>query len=278
MTPKDLTLTEEKAGFAHVIGDPIAHSKSPLIHTFWLKTMGLDATYSALRVQRTELTDYVAHNRKDPAWLGCNVTMPLKLDALLLADDVTDRAAAAGAANLLVPREGRLVAANSDVGAVMTLVAPMVEKSASEGIVVLGNGGAARAILVALRYLKVEQVRLQARDMTAALALAVEFGLPEGPSPFTRPIDLGGLINATPLGMSGQPSLHLDLAMPRHGWVMDIVTDPVETPLLRQARLAGLKTIDGIAMLVEQAASSFELFFGKAPPRNRDVELLEKLR
>ncbi len=266
-------------GYAHVIGDPIAHSKSPIIHRFWLDALGIEAEYTALRVPRADLDDYVARERQRAEWRGCNVTMPLKLDALLLADHATDRAAAAGAANILVPRDGKLMAGNSDVGAVMALVAPLLGKDKPEGIVVLGNGGAARAVLVALRYLQVEHVRIQARDMAAALALAVEFGLSEGPSPFNRPIDLGGLINATPLGMADHPALTLDLsAMPTGGWAMDMVTDPTETTLLIQARSEGLKTIDGIAMLVEQAAASFELFFGKPPPRDRDGALLEMLR
>ena len=279
MTSSATPSTEGGAGFAHVIGDPIAHSKSPIIHRFWLDALGIDGDYSAVQVPRGDLADYVARERQVPLWRGCNITMPLKLDALLLADEATDRAAAAGAANILVPRDGKLIAGNSDVGAVMALVAPLLADGAPEGIVVLGNGGAARAVLVALRYLQVEQVRIQARDMASALALAVEFGLPEGPSPFDRPIDLGGLINATPLGMADHPALTLDIAaIPQGGWVMDMVTDPTETALLRHARLDGLKTIDGIAMLVEQAAASFELFFSQTPPRERDATLLEMLR
>lgn len=279
MTSSVASPAESKGGYAHVIGDPIAHSKSPIIHRFWLEALGIAGEYSALRVPRAGLADYVARERQQPEWRGCNVTMPLKLDALLLADDATDRAAAAGAANILVPRDGKLIAGNSDVGAVISLVAPLNGKDLPEGIVVLGNGGAARAVLVALRYLQAEHVRIQARDMAAALALAIEFGLSEGPSPFNRPIDLGGLINATPLGMADHPALTLDLSdMPKGGWVMDMVTDPTETALLRQARSAGFKTIDGITMLVEQAAASFELFFGRPPPRDRDASLLEMLR
>ncbi len=279
MTSSPTASGAPSASYAHVIGDPIAHSKSPIIHRFWLDSLGIEGDYSAVRVPRSDLPSYVARERQLSEWRGCNVTMPLKLDALLLADEATDRAAAAGAANILVPRDGKLIAGNSDVGAVMALVSPWIGNGAPDGIVVLGNGGAARAVLVALRYLQVEQVRLQARDMAAALALAVEFGLPEGPSPFDRPVDLGGLVNATPLGMAGHPALELAIStMPEGGWVMDMVTDPTETELLRQARLAGLKTVDGIAMLVEQAAASFELFFGKSPPRERDSTLLEMLR
>ncbi len=264
--------------YAEVIGDPIAHSKSPLIHGFWLDRVGIDADYRATRVARGELAEFIAGRRADPAWRGCNVTMPLKLDALLLADEATDRATTAGAANLLAEREGKLVAANTDVGAVAALLAPILAAT-SAGITVLGNGGAARAVLVALRVLGRSDVRIQARDMAKALKLAVEFDLPEGPSRFDRPVDTPGLINSTPLGMTGYPDVAIDIdSMPADGWVFDLVTDPVDTDLLKRARLRGLKTLDGIAMLVEQAATSFELFFGKPPPRDRDAELLEMLR
>lgn len=265
--------------FAEVIGDPIDHSKSPIIHGFWLKQLGIDADYRASRVSRVDLADFIGRRRKDPDWRGCNVTMPLKLDALLLADAPTDRAAQAGACNLLAPREGQLLAGNTDVGAVVALVAAIYQAGAPPGIVLLGNGGAARAVLVALRTLGVGPVRIQARDMAAALALSVEFGLPEGPSPFDRPLDLGGVINATPMGMTGYPALSLDLGgLPKDGWVFDLVADPVETSLLNDAKERGLRTIDGIAMLVEQAAASFELFFEQKPPRDRDSELLALLR
>jgi shikimate dehydrogenase len=267
------------SAYAEVIGDPIDHSKSPQIHRFWLEQLGIDADYRATRVTRAGIAEFIAARRRDKDWRGCNVTMPLKLDALLLADQPTDRAAATGACNLLAPREGKLLAGNTDVGAIMMLVASIYETGAPPGVVLLGNGGAARAVLVALRTLGIGPVRLQARDMKAALSLAVEFGLPEGPSPFDRALDLGGLINATPMGMSGYPPIPLGLAgMPKGGWVFDLVTDPVRTALISEADARGFRTIDGIAMLVEQAAASFELFFGQAPPRDRDAELMELLR
>ena len=149
--------------YAEVVGDPIAQSRSPQIHTFWLKALGIEGAYRAHRVTRAELPDYLAKRRADPAWRGCNVTMPLKLDALMLADDPTDRATAAGAANLLVHRDGKLIAANSDVGAVRDLVAPLVTAGEATLITLLGNGGAARAVLLALRLLGAGPVALQAR-------------------------------------------------------------------------------------------------------------------
>lgn len=266
-------------GYADVIGDPIAQSKSPAIHRHWLDQAGLDFEYRATRVTRAELPDFVAKRRRDPDWRGCNVTMPLKLDAAILADDATDRAVAAGAANILVAKDGAVLAGNTDVGGVLQLLGPRLAKGAPGGMTLLGNGGAARAVLVALRMLGIGDVRLQARDVADATKLAVQFGLSERPRPFDVAIDTAGLINATPMGMAAEPPFAIDLSrMPPAGWVFDLVTDPVETALLRTARERGLATIDGLSMLVEQAAASFMLLFGQDPPRRDDAALMEKLR
>ena len=261
--------------YAEVIGDPIAQSRSPAIHRFWLDALGMKGDYRAIRVTRSEFNAYLADRRGDPAWRGCNVTMPLKLDALFAADEPTDRATATGAANLLTMRDGKLVAVNTDVGAVHILVAPLEHDS----VTILGTGGAARAVLLALKLLGSAEVRLQARDLAAATALCVEFGLGQGPRPFDALVDSRGLINATPLGMAGIAPTHIDIsAMPADGWVLDLVSAPLPTPLLAQAAKRGLETIDGLDVLVEQAADSFELLFGKKPPRARDETLFAMLR
>ena len=265
--------------YAEVIGDPIAQSQSPVIHGFWLKALKIDADYRRTLVPRADFPDYLVKRRADSDWRGCNVTMPLKLDALLLADGATDRAVAAGAANILVAKKDKVLAGNTDVGGVLQVLGPGLAKGAPDGITLLGNGGAARAVLVALRMLGIADVRIQARDLSVATKLAVEFGLSEQPRPFDAPIGTGGVINATPMGMAGEPPLIADLArMPPNGWVFDLVTDPVETALLHAARERGLATIDGIAMLVEQAAASFMLLFGQEAPRGHDAELMRKLR
>ena len=206
--------------------------------------------------------------------------MPLKLDAVALADGASDRAVAAGAANLLMMRDGRLTAANTDVGAIVTLLGKLHQAKARMGsVTLLGNGGAARAALVALKLVGVTNVRVQARDLSEARRLAVEFGLETGPAPFTEPIVSDGLINATPLGMPGRDCLNCDLQdMPAQGWVFDMAYGPSETPLIEAAKEAGLQMVDGLDMLVEQAAASFELFFGQKPPRDRDAELWQLLR
>ena len=261
--------------YAEVIGDPVDHSLSPTIHGFWLKELAIDAIYGRRLVTRSDLPAYLVEKRADPAWRGSNVTMPLKLDAVALADSASDRAVATGAANLLMIREGRLVAANTDVGAIATLLAKLHEAKARMGsVTLLGNGGAARAALVALKLVGVTNVRVQARDLAEARKLAVEFGLETGPVPFTEPIVSDGLINATPLGMPGRDCLNCELQdMPAQGWVFDMAYGPSETPLVEAAKKAGLQLVDGLDMLVEQAAASFELFFGQKPPRGRDSEL-----
>lgn len=266
--------------FAEVIGDPIEHSRSPLIHNFWLKALGIDAAYRRCRVDRAGLAAYVADVRGDAAWKGSNVTMPLKLDALDLADEASDRAVAAGAANLLLPRDGKVRAGNTDVGAIALLLDRARKAGASLGSIALfGNGGAARGALVGLKLLGHTNVRLHARDLGAATKLAVEFGLDQEPVEITARVDADVLINATPLGMAGNDCLNCDLAhMPATGIVFDMVTDPVDTPLLIEARSRGLAIVSGLDMLVEQAASSFKLLFGPDAPRDLDAELMLLLR
>lgn len=268
------------SAYAEVIGDPIDHSLSPIIQGYWLEQLNIDAEYRRHRVDREGLDDYLAARRADPAWRGCNVTMPLKLDALHAADEASDRAITAGAANLLVPKDGKLMAANTDVGAIASLLVALHKNGAAmNSVVLLGNGGAARAALVACKLVGLSMIRIQARDMTAATKLAVEFGLETGPAPINLPITSDGVINATPLGMSGMDCLNCDLSkMGPNGWVFDMITDPPETPLIASAKSRGLKVATGLEMLIEQAATSFELLFGQKPPRDRDRELWQKLR
>lgn len=266
-------------GYAEVIGDPIAQSRSPSIHKFWLDKLGLDFDYRAARVARAELPAYVEARRADSNWRGCNVTMPLKLDAIMQADESSDRAVAAGAANLLLRKDAGILAGNTDVGAILKLLEPRLQSNPGDSITLLGNGGAARAVLVAMRLIGHGAICIQARDLGEAYKLAVEFGLEEEPRRFDTPIDSDGLINATPLGMPGFPIFALDLAaMPSRGWVFDMVTEPAETALIEAARQRGLATIDGLTLLVEQAAASFMLLFGHEAPREQDAKLMARLR
>lgn len=267
--------------YAEVIGDPIDGSRSPEIHKFWIEKMGIKADYRRQQVARAGLKSYLSERRKDKAWQGCNVTMPLKLDAIGAADRATDLAVAAGASNMLVHDEGRLIAGNSDVGAIVMLLKQLHEKGcAMDRVVLLGNGGAARAVLVAARTVNLTPaIQIHARDLTTATKLAVEFGLQYGPRPIDAPVEADGLVNATPLGMKGFPANAAKVdGLSEKGWVFDLVTSPPETELLAAARARGLATVDGLSMLVEQAATSFALFFGEEPPREHDDALLAMLR
>jgi len=272
-------MTPERS-YAEVIGDPIEHSRSPLIHQFWLDALGIAADYRRRRVRADELESYVASVRADPLWRGSNVTMPLKRDALDLAEEATDRAVAASAANLLLMRDGKLFAANTDVGA----IAKLVDNARDAGrriasVTVFGCGGAARGALVALKLLAIDQVRIQARDMASARKLAVEFGLALTPRLLTDRVETDALINATPLGMEGYACLNCDVgSLPSGGLVFDMVSSPFETPLIVAAKARGLAVVTGLDMLVEQAATSFKLMFKVDPPRDRDAELWQRLR
>jgi shikimate dehydrogenase len=145
-------------------------------------------------------------------------------------------------------------------------------------VTLLGSGGGARAVLMALRLMGFHMVRIQSRNVSEAFALAVQHGLEVQPVPFDAPIEGDGLINATPLGMAGKDCLYCDLShMPANGWVFDMVTDPPHTPLVAAAKECGLAVLTGLDMLVEQAATSFTLFFGAEPPRDREAELWQKL-
>ena len=266
--------------FAEVIGDPIEQSKSPRIHAHWLETSNIAGDYRRHRVGKGEMADYLAERRADPDWRGCNVTMPVKYDALAAADIRSDLAIAANAANLLVPRGDGLAAGNSDVGAILHVLRGLHDAGRPmRHIALYGTGGAARAVLVAARAVELHAITIHARDLQAAVKLAVEFGLSREPVALDVPPQADGIVNATPLGMVGHRCLNCDVGgIADDGWVFDMVTAPVETELLVAARARGLSLADGIDMLVEQAAASFEAFFGSAPNRERDDELFAMLR
>jgi len=280
MTSVSTPSSSEETAYAEVIGDPIEHSRSPLIHQYWLDALAIAATYRRTLVRAEDMESHVAAARANPKWRGSNVTMPLKRLALDLTEAATDRAVTAGAANLLLIREGKLFAANTDVGAIATLVDRQRDYGRRiDSVTLFGSGGAARGALVALKLLGIDQVRIQARDMAAASKLAVEFGLALGPRPFTDRVDSDMLINATPLGMAGYECLNCDLTLlPPEGLVFDMVSNPADTPLIVAAKARGLATVTGLDMLVEQAATSFKLMFGTDAPRDRDAGLWARLR
>jgi shikimate dehydrogenase len=280
--------------YAEVIGDPIAQSKSPAIHGYWLKKLGIDADYRAHLVRAEELPGYFQERRADPAWRGCNVTMPHKQSVMAHLDRLDSLAERIGAVNTIVREgDGRLVGYNTDAaGFLEPLASRLGERHLFRMARVLGTGGAARAIVAALARENVVIV-LAGRDPAKARALLDELD-PGGEhhavdiAHFAEPTDFAFddragcfdlVVNASPLGMTGQPPLAFDLShAPPGSVVYDIVTHPVDTPLLQAARVAGFATVDGLAMLIGQAAAAFEKFFGRPPPReDGDRELRTRL-
>jgi shikimate dehydrogenase len=275
--------------YAEVIGDPIAQSKSPAIHGFWLNRLGLAGDYRACHIRPAELADYLRQRAADPTWRGCNVTMPHKQTVMARLDRIDPLAARVGAVNTVVREDdGSLSGFNTDVAGFLEPLQPWLARQHLFRMArVLGAGGAARAIVAALAERNVTIV-LAARDRAKAEALLVELD----PAGEHHAVDLAHfadatdfafddragcfdlIVNASPLGMAGQPPLAFDIShAPPGSVVYDIVTHPLDTVLLQDAREAGFRTIDGLAMLIGQAAAAFEKFFGQAPPREADAEL-----
>jgi shikimate dehydrogenase len=275
--------------YAEVIGDPIAQSKSPAIHNFWLEKLGIAADYRACHVTPDGLPDYLARRRADPVWRGCNITMPHKQAAMPLIDKIEAAAAQIGAVNTVKPGSNTgLNGTNTDAkGFLEPLKADLEQAHYFRMARLIGTGGAARAIITALAGEGFTLV-VAGRDPAKARALLDELapGDEHHAIPlahFAAPTDfafddregcLDLVINASLLGMQGQPPLPFDWSHAPPGAIAyDIVTAPLDTPLLQTARAAGHRTIDGLAMLIGQAAIAFEHFFGQAPPREHDAEL-----
>lgn len=266
--------------YAEVIGDPIAHSKSPLIHNFWLGKLGIDAEYRACHVRPEELADYFAQHRRDARWRGCNVTIPHKVAVLELIDAADDAAQGTGAVNTVFRHEKKLVGTNTDIDGILAALPPPLMPPGAR-VCILGTGGAARAALAACRRRGVGTILLSARNRQAGENLLEEFGFAGSVRAIDDAHNIGAaqvIINATSLGMSGKAAMpeamlqHLPEAK-EEAVVFDMVYAPLETALLRTARDSGLQTVDGLAMLVGQAATAFERFFGQSPPREHVAEL-----
>ncbi len=261
--------------YAEVIGDPISHSKSPLIHGFWLQKLGIKAEYRAVHVLPDNLGDYLASRAEDPHFRGCNVTVPHKLAVLAHVADPGGVGASLGAANIIMrDAAGQLIASNSDAAG---FYAPIADEDwTGAHAIVIGAGGAACAIIFALKQAGIGKVTILNRNVLKASALLAHFGLSGRALPLDArlPGDARLLVNASALGMAGQAPLELDLSpLGPETLVYDIVYAPLVTPLLVAAEARDLVTIDGLDMLVGQAAVAFELFFGVAPPRDADDEL-----
>jgi shikimate dehydrogenase len=271
--------------YAEVIGDPISHSKSPIIHRFWLKRLRIEGRYGTRRVTPAGLKTYLHVRGNDGAWAGCNVTIPLKEQIPPLLDLLTEQARRVGAVNC-VYRDGRaLVGTNTDVAGVEAGIA---ESFAADPACVIGAGGAARAALTALKQRGFVDVRIVARDPSKGRALLDLWGFSGAVASMIDPgaamTGAGLVINASPLGMARMEPVPsslqqaIGLTTPR-AIVFDMVYNPIDTALLAATRRRERVAVDGLVMLVAQAREAFKLFFGELPPSDAasDAELRELL-
>lgn len=259
---------------AGVIGWPVAHSRSPKLHGFWLKQHGLVGRYDKLPVPPEDLAAFIADLPREPGFRGVNVTIPHKIAVLSLMAQVDDAARRIGAVNTVVVQpDGSLHGSNTDAfGFIENLKAdaPAGWKAAAGPAVVLGAGGAARAVIVALLDAGVSELRLANRSIEKAEALAAEFGKAILPVAWDERMQaLAGtnlLVNTTSLGMAGQPPLEIALDdLPLAALVNDIVYSPLVTDLLANAKARGNPVVDGLGMLLHQGRPGFEAWFGVAP-------------
>jgi shikimate dehydrogenase len=261
--------TSNKARAACLLGWPAAHSRSPLIHQYWLRQLGIEGGYNIEAVPPEGFAEFVLHLSAH-GFVGANVTIPHKERALELS--VPDaRARAVGAANTLWYDGGELRSTNTDVeGFINNLDACAPGWDTASDVLVLGAGGSSRAVVFGLIERGIGRVHLANRTIERARALADQFGARVHPVAWDAVSDLlpgaGVLVNTTSLGMHGQPALDVDVGLlPTHAVVADLVYVPLQTELLAAARQRGLKTADGLGMLLHQAVRGFELWFGRRP-------------
>jgi len=261
---------------AFVVGHPIGHSRSPLIHGEWLTRYGIDGVYSAIDVPPQNFAALLVDIRAGK-WAGGNVTIPHKEAAFERTDRHDDAAEAIGAVNTLWMEAGKLVGGNTDAyGFSANLDQRLSGWRDGETALVLGAGGASRAIIHALLEAGYKRIDIANRTVTRAEQLAARFGnkvAAHGWASAEALISGANLIvNTTSLGMEGQPPLELDLgSAPSGAMATDIVYVPLETPFLKSAAVAGLKTCDGLGMLLHQAAPGFARWFGHFPEVDEDL-------
>ena len=259
---------------AFILGHPVAHSRSPMLHTHWLRTLGLPGSYDFADVPPEGVPAFI-QGMHAAGYVGGNVTVPHKLAVIPHLARLDPTAQAIGAVNTLWTEAGTLVGGNTDAHGFITHLDDQASGWAGPAVI-LGAGGAARAATYALRQRGTE-VHLVNRTAATATALAAEFGAhghPLAALPALLP-RAGLLVNTTSLGMAGKGPLDLDLTpLPPHATVYDIVYVPLDTPLLRAARARGLRTVDGLGMLLHQAGAGFAHWFGTAPPVTAELRAL----
>jgi shikimate dehydrogenase len=263
---------------ACLIGWPAAHSRSPLIHHYWLRQLGIEGGYSIEAVPPEEFAEFAMHLAHH-GFVGANVTIPHKERALALTN-ADARARAVGAANTLWYEGGELRSTNTDVeGFINNLDASAPGWDAAGEALVLGAGGSSRAVLFGLLERGIKRIHLANRTVERSRALADQFGARvepvawDGIAGLMPRADL--LVNTTSLGMHGQPALGIDVAgLPQTAVVADLVYVPLKTPLLAAAQARGLRVADGLGMLLHQAVRGFELWFGRRPEVTPELRAL----
>jgi len=257
---------------AGVIGNPIAHSLSPKLHSYWLNRYGLEGSYTALKVTEDEL-EKTLRELPSQGFIGANVTIPHKVNVMQFADQITDRATLIGAANTLIFKDdGRIFADNTDGYGFMANLrqgAPDWNPKAGPAAI-FGAGGAARAIIVALADAGVPEIIISNRTRPKAEALRDDFGARISVIDWVQADkmleDANTVINTTSLGMVGGQDFKVPLDnLRKDAVVTDIVYNPLKTPFLMAAEKRGCITVDGLGMLLHQGVPGFERWFGKRP-------------
>lgn len=265
-------MTQEKIPLVAVLGSPVAHSKSPLLHGFWLKQFGIQGHYVPIDVMAADL-EQVLQTLPKMGFVGANVTLPHKEKILSIADQISDRAALIGAANTLVFQpDGKIYADNTDgYGFIENIRQHAPNWQAKDGpALVLGAGGAARAIVSALLEAGAPEVRISNRTRAKADQIKSDFGGRVGVVDWVKAgaeIEYAHtLVNTTSLGMIGKSALTISLdKLNPETLVTDIVYSPLETELLKAARSKGCRVVDGLGMLIHQAVPGFQRWFGQKP-------------
>lgn len=276
MSAPSSNATKHKA--ACVIGWPAGHSRSPLIHNYWIKQHKLDADYRKEPVAPEAFEKFVLSLREN-GYVGANVTLPHKQSALKLSKP-DDRADAVGAANTLYYEGDTLRSTNTDVEGFLANLDASVSSwdRGLETAVVLGSGGAARAVVFALLQRDVQHIHVVNRTVARADEIAKRFGKRVRSAQWSETTGLLGaaglLVNTTSLGMKGQPPLDINLRCAPSLVVAELVYDPLETALLKSARDKGLRTADGLGMLLHQAVRGFQLWFGVKPEVTPELRAL----
>jgi shikimate dehydrogenase len=265
---------------ACVVGWPVAHSRSPLIHGYWLARYGIDGSYGREAVRAEEAARFLRHLQAQ-GYVGCNVTIPHKEAAYAVADEALPAARAAGAANTLWYDGDRLMADNTDGSGFVNNIRAAVPGFAFDGaaVSVLGAGGAARGIVHALLQAGAGELRIFNRTRARADALAGAFGAKVKAFDWSErgglSCDVALLVNTTPLGMQRTEPVDMDVGVLDGSCVVaDIVYVPLETPLLAAARKRGLATVDGLGMLLHQAVPGFERWFRVRPEVTDELRAL----